>query len=326
VTAVYANMSKSLSKAVNFSGGLRLEHTFANGDLSTFNGVVPTDTSRFNYFSFFPSLGFTYQGNPKHAYSINYGRRINRPDYNVLNPFKEQLSELSYSKGNAFLRPEIVNNFEIGYTYNFMYNFQFGYSLTSDQITRLIGPDNIDSRAGFISWDNLATQKIYSISVSAPINITKWWNAYTNISASYTDNQAKYPNGAEVNVQAPNYSIYQQNTLTLPKKWKAEVSGWYSGPGVWGGVFLFDPSYSLNLGLQRKFFNEKINARVSFSDVTFQSYWSGVSEFNGLRGEGQGKNDSRRVTLNLSYNFGNQNVKGKNRKSGIDSETKRAGS
>jgi iron complex outermembrane recepter protein len=325
VTAVYTNLTKPLNKNVNFSGGLRIEHTYANGDLTTFNGIVPTDSSRFDYFRFFPSLGFTFQNNPKHAYSINYGRRINRPDYNVLNPFKEQLSELSFSKGNAFLNPEIVNNIEAGYTYNYMYNFQLAYSITTDQITRLIGPDNENPRAGFISWDNLATQEIFSLNISAPVNITKWWNAYFNASASYTDNQATYPNGAKVDIQAGSYSFYQQHTLSLPNKWKAEVSGWYSGPGVWGGVFLFDPSYSLNLGLQRKFYNEKINARLSFSDVTFQSYWSGVSSFNGLRGEGSGKYDSRRVTLNLSYDFGNKNVKAKNRNTGIDSETKRAG-
>ncbi len=43
---------------------------------------------------------------PKHVLALNGGRRINRPDYNVLNPFNNQISQLSYEKGNPFLRPK----------------------------------------------------------------------------------------------------------------------------------------------------------------------------------------------------------------------------
>lgn len=76
------------------------------------------------------------------------------------------MSELSYSKGNKFLQPEIVNNIELGYTLKYRYTFKLAYSITSNQITRLIGPDEQDPRAGFISWDNLATQKLYNFNVS----------------------------------------------------------------------------------------------------------------------------------------------------------------
>jgi outer membrane receptor protein involved in Fe transport len=69
--------------------------------------------------------------------------------------------------GNPNLRPEIVDNLELGYTLAYRYNFKLAYSRTSDQITRLIGPDAEDPRAGFISWDNLAEQKVVSFSAYA---------------------------------------------------------------------------------------------------------------------------------------------------------------
>lgn len=325
VYAGYMNYSKKLNGKWNASAGLRVENTDATGDLLAFLPELEEAPVDFNYTSFFPSAGVTYQHKPEHSFSLNYGRRINRPDYNVLNPFREQLSELSYSKGNKFLQPEIVNNIELGYTFKYRYTFKLAYSNTSNQITRLIGPDELDPRAGFISWDNLATQKLYSANISLPVDITKWWNAYMNFSASYTDNQADYGDGRVVDVQAGSYNFFQQHTFKLGNKWKGEISGWYGGPGVWGGVFLYDPSYSLNLGLQRKFINDKMNVRLSVGDITYQSGWSGVSRFNGQVGNGQGNWDSRRASLSISYDLGNSNVKSRRRNTGIEDESKRVG-
>ncbi|MFZ1703966.1 MAG: outer membrane beta-barrel family protein [Saprospiraceae bacterium] len=326
VFAGYVNYSKSLGSKWNASGGLRIETTDATGELIAFKPELEEDPVDFNYISYFPSAGVTYQLTPAHVFSLNYGKRINRPDYNVLNPFREQLSELSYSKGNQFLQPEIVNNIELGYTLQYRYSFKLSYSNTANNITRLIGPDEIDPRAGFISWDNLATQKIYNANISLPFTITKWWDAYMNFNASYTDNQADYGDGVVVDVQAGSYNIYQQHTFSLGKKWKGEISGWYSGPGVWGGVFLYDPSYSLNFGLQRKFFNNKMNVRLSANDVTYQTGWSGRTSFNGQTGTGQGNWDSRRASISISYDLGNSQVKSRKRSTGIESESKRVGS
>jgi len=325
VLAGYLNYSKRINAKWNASAGLRVENTDATGDLIAFLPELEEAPVDLNYTSFFPSAGLTYQHSPEHVYSLNYGRRINRPDYNVLNPFREQLSELSYSKGNKFLQPEIVNNIELGYTLKYRYTFKLAYSNTSNQITRLIGPDELDPRAGFISWDNLATQKLYNFNVSLPFDVNKWWNVYMNLSASYIDNQADYGDNGVVDVQAGTYNVYQQHTFSLGNKWKAELSGWYGGPGVWGGVFLYDPSYSLNLGVQRKFLNDKMNVRLSANDITFQSGWSGVAEFNGQKSFGQGNWDSRRASISISYDLGNSNVKSRKRSTGIENESKRVG-
>jgi hypothetical protein len=325
VYAGYVNYARQLSAKINMSAGLRVETTDATGDLQVFDITKSEPPVELNYTNVFPTAGLTYMHSPMHMWSVNYGRRINRPDYNVLNPFRIQLSELSFSKGNARLNPEIVNNVELGYTYQYMYNFKLAYSRTVDQITRLIGPDDVDPRAGFITWANLATQTIYSANISAPITINKWWSTFINVNAGYQDNRADYGEDGVVDVQAFNYNVYQQSTFSLPNNWKAEISGWYSGPGIWGGVFKYDPSYSINLGIQRKFFNEKLSVKLNVNDITFQSGWSGVSNFNGLRGTGRGNWDSRRATLSMSYNFGNNKIKSRNRKTGLEDETSRIG-
>jgi hypothetical protein len=325
VYAGYVNFARPLGERWNFSAGLRLEQTDATGDLQALLPELQEPPVELNYLSAFPSAGLTYQYKPQHVFSLNYGRRINRPDYNVLNPFREQVSELSSSKGNPFLRPEIVNNLELGYTLKYRYNFKISYSNTMDQITRLIAPDDVDPRAGFITWENLATQKIYAAIISLPFDITKWWNAYMNFSGSHLDNQANYGGEAIVDVQAWTYNIFQQHTFKLPGKFTGEISGWFNGPGVWGGVFLYETSWSLNLGLQRKFLQDQMNVRLSVNDLFHEAGWSGYSVFNGLRAEGKGDWDSRRVSLTVSMNFGNDKIKSRRRQTGIEDEAKRVG-
>ncbi|MEM1214551.1 MAG: TonB-dependent receptor [Bacteroidota bacterium] len=325
VYAGYFSYNRPINEKWSFSAGLRAEQTDAVGQLTAFVDSLREDPVVLDYLQWFPNAGLTWQVGPTHVLSFNYGRRINRPDYNVLNPFNNQLSELSYEKGNPFLSPEIVNNFEVGYTLKYMYNFKLGYSLTTDQITRLIGPDAVDPRANFITWENLAEQKIISFNASAPVQFSEKWNGYFNFSASYLDNQADYGDGVIVDVQAFTYSIYQQQTFKFPYGFQGEMSGWFSGPGVWGGVFEYETSWSLDIGLQKKFFQDALTVRLSGSDLFYESGWDGVSVFNGLESAGGGRWDSRRASLSLNYKFGNQKVKSRRRSTGLEDEAKRVG-
>ena len=113
--------------------------------------------------------------------------------------------------------------------------------------------------------------------------------------------------------------------FNLPAGFKGEISGYYSGPGVWGGVFLYESNWSLDIGLQRRFFNNQLNVRVSANDLFYQTGWDGVSDFNGLLAYGSGRWDSRRVGISLGYNFGNQNVKTRKRETGLENEASRVG-
>lgn len=326
VFAGYLNYSAQLNERISYSAGVRAEVTDATGTLTAFNGQTepPVDL---NYVSFFPSAGLTYALNQRkgNTLALNYGRRINRPDYNVLNPFRIQISELSFELGNPGLSPEIVDNFEIGYTHAYRYNFKLAYSQTSNQITRLIGPDPFDPRAGFISWDNLAKNEVISFNAALPFTVTPKWDAFVNLSASHINNQADYGDGAIVDVQAFSYTIFTQNTFKLPWKMTGEVGGYFAGPGVWGGVFEYDTSWSLNFGLQRKFLNDQLNVKLAANDVFQQAFWSGTSAFNGQTGTGMGLYDSRRVALSLSYAFGNQKVKSRKRDTGLGDDADRVG-
>ncbi|WP_116106587.1 TonB-dependent receptor [Lewinella sp. IMCC34191] len=319
VLAGYLSYSGSLSESVSFSTGLRVELTDAEGYLTPFaDGQMENPSVDYNYVSFFPNAGLSYATPGGNTLNLRYGRRINRPDYSSLNPFRVQLNELSYRRGNPFLQPEKVNNVELGYVLGGRYNFKLAYSLTDDQVAQLFSPDDSIALAGFETYDNLARQTVISFTASAPVQITDWWSTYLNGTAGYISNEADYGSDGEVDIKLFNYRFYNQNTFTLPAGFTAEVTGQYIGPGVGGGIFVYDGFGILNLGLQRQFFSNALVAKLTVSDVLYGYAIDGESNFNGLYAQGRVAQDTRRVGLSLSYNFGNQKVKSRRRDTGLD--------
>jgi len=316
-------------KVFTATGGLRVEHTNSMGDLTVFGNAQPQEPLNLDYWNVFPNAGLTWAAAPKHSFSLNYGRRINRPDYQVLNPFENKLSEISFEKGNPFLQPEIVNNFELAHTFAYRYTTKLSFSRTADQITRLVFPDPTVDGGGFITWDNLSSQNLVSLNISVPADINKWWNVYFTATGSYVDNQGFYddgtPNGSTIDIQAFNFNMYNQHTFKLPGKVSLEVSGFFSGPGVWGGNFEIQAMGALNLGVQRKFMNDKLRVRVGADDILFTNGWRGSTDFGGQFFTGGGNWDSRRVSLSLNYNFGNEKVKSRKRKTAIEDAAGRIG-
>ncbi|MGB3801549.1 MAG: TonB-dependent receptor [Lewinella sp.] len=319
VFAGYLSYSGSLSESVSFSTGLRVELTDATGNLTPVGGGNMDDPAvEFNYVSFFPNAGLSYTTPDGNAVNLRYGRRINRPDYSSLNPFRVQLNELSYRRGNPFLQPEKVNNVELGYVLDGRYNFKLAYSLTDDQVAQLFSPDDSITLAGFETYDNLARQTVISFTASAPIQITDWWRTYLNGTAGYISNEADYGRNAQVDIDLFNYRFYNQNTFTLPAGFTGEITGQYIGPGVGGGIFVYDGFGIMSVGLQRRFLDNSLTAKLTVSDVFYGSIINGESNFNGLYAQGRVAQDSRRVGLSLSYNFGNQKVKSRRRDTGLD--------
>ena len=321
VNAAYAAVRHPLGEKWQVQAGLRAEQTRTDSRLTAQKTTRNANVDS-SYFNLFPSAGLTFQPNRSNTLRLNYSRRINRPNYQDLNPFEFQTDELSFSRGNPFLRPEFAHNLELSYTFKYRYTASLSYSLTNDLITRIT--DIGGEKSTFITWLNLAQQRNYSISLSAPVSFTDWWSSYSSVTGFRVENQADYGEGRIVDVARNTLNIYSQQTFTLGKDFKAEMSGWYQSPSVWGGTFETDAMYSINVGLQKELLDGQVNIRLSVNDIFFSSGWTANSVLGQLYQEGGGNWDSRRVQLNLRYRFGNQNVKkARDRSTGLQEQAKR---
>lgn len=321
INAGYINYQSPLSKTVSLQAGLRVENTSSKGELTREDGIVQADnTVKRDYTDLFPSGALTWSVNKKNSLNLTYSRRIDRPTYQDLNPFENKLDELTYQKGNAFLRPQYTNTLELTHTFMDFINTTVGYSHVSDFATQVT--DTIKN-AGYLQQQNIGTQQIISFNIGAPTPIKKWWNGYVNIWYSYQMLEGQIGQN-KLSLNLPIYGAYLQQAFTLGKNYSMEVSGSYNGPGLWGGSWKTKPQGGMDLGVQKRLFNNNATLKFSFTDV-FHSYpWKATSDFGGAKIIGSGYWESQTVRISFSYRFGsNQITSARQRKTGLENEANR---
>lgn len=321
VNAAYVNYQRQFSPKWSLQTGLRMEQTNSEGVLTRADGVIQADnTVKRSYLDIFPSAALTWTVDQKNTLNLTFSRRIDRPTYQDLNPFENKLDELTYEKGNAFLRPQYTNTIELSHTFKYMLNTTIGYSHVKDFATQTTDTTN---NATYVQQRNLATQRILSFSIGSPLPIAKWWNGYANVWYNYQMFKGKI--GAnEVKTEIPMFGAYMQHTFTLGKGYNAELSGWFSGPNVWGATWRTKSLGGLDLGFQKQILKKQGTLKLSVTDIFFTNPWTATSNFGGLFINGRGQNESRTVRLAFSWRFGNNQVKAaRQRQTGLESEAKR---
>ncbi len=322
VNAAYVNYDWKKEKW-SYNLGLRTEASITEGRLTQIgqDSIVPLE-----YIDLFPSAGVSYQVNQKNSLGLAISRRLDRPNYQNLNPFVNFINDKTTSSGNPFLRPQYTTNIQLSHTYNYSINTVLKYSRTVDLMTRFSEAIEVEGDEPSIPtgerffWENLGSQENISLNISAPFTITEWWSSFTSITGSVVSNQGVFGNDNVVDIVRPAFNLYSQQTFKLPKDFSFELSGWFSAGGVWGGNFETGPMGALNLGLQRKFFKNQGSLKINYSDILFTSVWKANVTSGGLVNTGFGGWDSRRLRVSYTHNFGNQKVKSRKRKTGAEDE------
>lgn len=320
VTAGYINYSRQFNTRFSLQTGLRAEQTNSKGNLSS--GMVgKDDIVKRSYLNLFPNAGFSYTINPKHTLGMTYSRRIDRPSYQDLNPFENKLDELTYEKGNAFLRPQYTNSFDLTHSFMQFFTTSLSYSRITDMFMQTT--DTTEFSRTYVTQKNFASMDVAGINISFPVPVKKRWMIYANVAANYNDLQANFE-GRILRNKYWTYMLYADNNFTLPKDYSLNISGWFSGPTYWGGTFRTKPMGSLDIGLQKLLLNKQLTVRLGATDVFASSRWFATSNFSGLYIKGNGNWESRQIKLNLSYRFGNNQVaKQRERESGASKESNR---
>ena len=115
VYAAYAELSFPVSKTINAKAGGRYERTELNSYFS--NAQQQANIPGYN--TFVPSLFISKKINDAQTIKLSYSKRIERPDYNELNPFVNTTDPKNLSTGNPFLLPELGHRIEFSYNRDF---------------------------------------------------------------------------------------------------------------------------------------------------------------------------------------------------------------
>ena len=315
INAAYVNTSKQFNKKWSAQLGLRLENTISNG-----NQLTTGETFKRNYTQLFPTAYVNYALNDKNQLNVNYGRRIQRPDYGDLNPFYYFLDKYTYQVGNPYLKPQFSHNIELNHVYKNMITTTVSYAAINDIINEQL--QQIDStHTTYVTRTNLAKQRTVTLSVNAAVPITKWWR--TNIYAQGSYNRYEgFINTGIINVEGPAFNANMQNQFTLPKGWSMELSGYYNSKAVYGTIVGL-PQGSVNFAVAKKMLKDKGTLKLNFRDFLGLQQWSGYSRYQNVDVTIHNKWDSRVVNVSFTYRFSKGQKAEQRNNGGADEEQSR---
>jgi iron complex outermembrane recepter protein len=329
INAAYVNYSRKLSKKWNAQFGLRVENTNAKGHSEGYeynvaaNKFVASEKDfKRNYTQLFPTAYLQYSANEKNQFVLNYGRRVNRPDYQDLNPFIHFLDRYTFEQGNPNLRPQFAHNIELSHTYKGFLTSTLNYTSTNDIIQQVLEQNEITNET-FIKKANIASLHQVGLSVSAYKEITKWWsgNVYANV---YNNRFKGVVNNEQIAIGITGAMFQLQQQFKWGKGWSAELSGFYRTKGLEGVIFI-KPIGQVNAGFSKQVMKTKGTVRVNFRDIFAGNMFRGYSKYGNVDAKFKDVNDSRAVSLSFTWRFnkGKMNGGGQRKKGGADDEQNR---
>ena len=309
INAGYINFSRTIKKW-GFQTGLRVENTVYEGNQFG-NPQRPDSSFKRSYTSAFPTAYISYEANKKNQFGLSLGRRINRPDYEDLNPFLFFLDKYTYGSGNPFLKPMFSNTLEASHTYNQWLTSTFNFSQTKDIFTETFEEKGF---ATILRQGNYGKMNNASLSLNAQLKPAKWWSMMVYTEGRYQQFKGTLY-GDIVDVDATTYLVNLNNQFTFKKGWSAEVSGFYRTKGIEGQIEI-KAMGQLNAGVQKQVLKKKGTVKLAVRDILLTMVPQGDIKFQNTEAYFKNYRDSRVATLSFNYRFGKP-IKGiKSRKTG----------
>jgi iron complex outermembrane recepter protein len=294
IYALYASYSRPFTKKFSGQFGLRLENTEAHG-----NQLTTGEKFTRNYTQVFPTAFLSYKISKQHSLSMNYGRRIRRPDYESLNPFVKFLDRYTFEQGNPNLRPQFSHNVEVSYSYNNFISTTLNYTKTTNIIQVVLVQDEVTNQT-FGRQSNIASQQQYGAAVNIFKQVKSFnANLFVNV---YNNRFSGLLNNTNVTIGATTAVLNGSMSYKFKKGITTEISAFYRTAGI-EGIFRIQPLGALNFGASMPLFNNKATLRLGIRDIFWTQKAQGEVKFGTIDTRFRQVPDSRTISLNFSYQF-----------------------
>ncbi len=302
VHAAYITVSKTFGKDAIIKLGTRLENTNMKG-----NQIVPSDTfftvrrtDLFPYVYLSKNMVSLF-GMPLRAYAIAR-RSITRPNYDLLNPFQRFVDQFLNEAGNPALRPQFTNNYEFNISYQDFPIIAVGVRETKDIFTNVIYQQENNRSVALRTYDNLGKNKETYFRMVA--GIPPGGKFFFIVGAEYNHNNYNgIYEGLPLAFKRGSWRYFMHQQIKFDKRSTLFINGYLINKGQ-QQFYELGRFGQLNASINRQFFNKKLVVTLSAQDIFFTNKNSFSIKQGTVNAVGNRQVDSRRIGINLRYNFG----------------------
>ncbi len=317
IQALYINGTKKINDKWEFQLGLRLENTMTKGISKTLN---QTNTNQ--YLKLFPTVYTSFQKNEHNSFSFNYGKRISRPSFRNLNPFRIYANTNTFSEGNPFLQPSFTDSFEFNHTYKNKLTTSVFFNIVTDGFGTIFNADE-ETQIQSTIRENYFKSYTAGFGEVFSVDLFSWWKNQSQVYLIGNKNvfddtiDAVAQNGFQV-------SLSTNHTFILGSNTKLQANFWYNSPNK-SRIFDIAETYSFDLALKHSMFKNKLQLSVAINDILDKASLSRLaSVVNNVETVYAQNYSTRFARFSLSYTFGNNKIKNKQRGFGNDEERNRS--
>lgn len=299
INAAYFNYAKEW-RSISLQLGLRAENTNIKGH-QLGNPVIKDSAFTRYYTNLFPTAYFEYKADTldKNKFILSAGRRINRPNYQDLNPFTYPMDRYTYYGGNPFLQPAFSCEFQLSHTYKNYLTTSISYNISQNVI------EETNEQRGNIYYSrpgNFGHHVVYGIDVNGTFSLTKWWTL--QLYTEYKNmNFRSRVYGQQLDDSRWYWYIGPNNQWVITQKLAAELSGSYQ-TRILVGQFLTIPVWQARAGVSYKILKGSGTVKLNVSDIFYTNQPGG--DIRNIANSGANwlsYLDSRVATLSFSYRF-----------------------
>lgn len=309
IYAAYIEFAKKWTNW-NLKAGLRGEYTDVSGDSRSL-GEVNTQ----EYFEVFPTASIERTLSNKDKIGLSYARRINRPRYQSLNPFRYFLNENNFTGGNPNLGPAFDSKITLSYNLKNKWFFELYYQETKNPLGTLSFQDNTEFTVRSIDA-NLIRNFQYSLDVSHGGSLVSWWYVSAYTSAFYLENEFFSVESLEETYSNHVFGLFVQlyNGLTLSEKAgiTSDVTARYLSNFIYGS-YDQENQFSLSFSIRKSLWNKRAVLSIGVNDIFDTNNIPLVSRYYNQDNSYFSMAESRLFRASFTYNFGNARLRNNKR-------------
>ena len=283
---------------------------YAHDGTDSINGGKP-------YFDFFPSAHVNYSVNEFNQFQVSYTRRIRRPGFWQMSPFRSYNDNRNIRMGNPTLTPTYMDSYELGYIH-FCDKASFNFTAYYRHGTNMIRSYTYEDNGVFYSKPiNFGKADDFGVEMVAQGQMTKWWNLNGNV------NFFRSHFVGEINEKTYNDATWMLFGRAVSK---FKVSNWFDlqltahimGPHK-EPLGMHKGNWWIDLAVSKEILHGNGTVTFNVRDLFNSRSWGGESWGDGFWQYSTSTWNRRSFSLNFNYRINQQNMK-RGRPSGDDDE------